>query len=104
MKTLIQNYTSSISTEPMYIERCLLECGQEAQLWANPGLSAFDAFDSSNPDLFITHYSFLTQDIVKYLSSKRNISMALNITGAGKQEIEKIEQIEPINIQLSLKN
>lgn len=105
MKTLIQNYTSSISTEPMYIERCLLECGQEAQLWANPGLSAFDAFDSSNPDLFITHYSFLTQDIVKYLSSKRNISMALNITGAGKQEIEKIEQIsKDINLPILFTN
>ena len=93
MRTLIQNYTSAISTEAMYIERCLLESGEQAQLWANPELSAFDAFDTVNPDLFITHYTLLTHDIIKYLSSKPSISTAMNITGATEEDISKIEDL-----------
>ena len=105
MKTLIQNYTSSISTEPMYIERCLQECGEESQIWANPQLSAFDAFDSFNPDLFITHYSFLTSDIIKYLSNKQSITVALNITGITEADLQKLEELsQGVNLPLLFTN
>ncbi len=93
MKTLIQNYTSALSTEPMYIHRCLSECGYEAFLWSNPQMSAYDIFDMHQPDLFITHYKFLTNDILKYLSKKKQIKMVLNISGASQSEIDVIENI-----------
>ena len=75
MKTLIQNYTSALSTEPMYINKCLNECGGQSVLWSDPSVSAFDAFDHSSPDLFITHYKFLTNDVVKYLSQNKKIQI-----------------------------
>ena len=90
MKTLIQNYSSVLSTEPMYLQRCLSECGEESILWNDPNQSAFDTFDHVAPDVFITHYKFLTNDIIKYLSGSK-IKMVLNMTGAPKEDFETIE-------------
>ena len=107
MRTLIQNYTSALSTEPMYIHKCLSECGYEASLWSNPQTSAYDAFDMHQPDVFITHYKFLTNDIVNYLSKKRQIKMVLNISGASQSDMDTIENIvqsNNINIPLAFTN
>lgn len=101
MKTLIQNYTSTLSTEPMYINRCLTETGFESVLWTEPNISAFDAFDYTKPDLFVGHYKFLTQDIVKYLAGS-NVSLALNVTGANQQEIEQIDGLVDMGIDMPL--
>ena len=107
MKTLIQNYTSALSTEPMYIHRCLIEAGEEAVLWSDPNQSAFDSFDFTKPDLFISHFKFLTQDIIKYLSNNKNISMVLNVTGAQQNELETLEAMAKdsgVNIPLVFTN
>tara|TARA_R100000008_G_scaffold86093_1_gene77878 strand:- start:10576 stop:11457 length:882 start_codon:yes stop_codon:yes gene_type:complete len=93
MKTLIQNYTSALSTEPMYLQQCLAEVGEESVLWSDPSKSAFDTFDFTKPDVFISHFKFLTNDIIKYLSGNKNISMILNVSGAQQSEIETIEGI-----------
>jgi len=92
MKTLVQNYSSNLSTEPMYINKCLLECGLESHLWADPNMSTFDVFDSIKPDIFISHYKFLTNDIIKYFNQNQNIQMILNVTGVNEVEMESIEQ------------
>ena len=97
MKILVQNYTSSLSTEAMYIQRCLTEVGEESFLWSDPNASAFDTFDFTQPDLFITHFKYLTNDMVKYLSANKNISMALNISGAQQQELDMIEEMAKDN-------
>lgn len=102
MKTLIQNYTSALSTEPMYINRCLTETGFESVLWTEPNISAFDAFDYTKPDLFIGHYKFLTQDIVKYLAGNKSVSLALNVTGANEQELEQIENLVELGVNMPL--
>lgn len=107
MKTLIQNYTSTLSTEAMYIHRCLLEAGESVHLWTNQNQSAFDTFDFVKPDLFISHYKFLTRDIIKYLSQNKNISMTLNVTGASQENINTLEQIvkdNGINVPLIFTN
>jgi len=93
MRILVQNYTSSLSTEAMYMQRCLSEVGEESFLWNDPNASAFDTFDFTKPDLFITHFKYLTNDMVKYLSANKNISMALNISGAQQQELDMIESM-----------
>jgi len=56
-------------------------------------VSAFDMFDATSPDVFISHYAFLTNDIVKYLSQNKKIKTVLNVTGANKQELDSIEQV-----------
>ena len=97
MKTLIQNYSSGLSTEPMYFNGCLSECGLESHLWADPNISAFDIFDSVVPDIFICHYKFLTNDIIKYLSQNKKIQVILNVTGANDDELNIVEQIYEAN-------
>jgi len=92
MKTLIHNYSSAMTTEPMYLNKCLELCQTPTYLWANE-VSAFDIFDATQPDVFISHYGMLTNDIVKYLSQNKKISTVLNVTGANEQELESIEQV-----------
>lgn len=93
MKTLFQNYCSVLSTEAMYLHRCLQEAGEQAVLWNSNTQSAFDTFDFVKPDMFISHFRFLTNDIIKYLSGSKNIGVALNVTGATKEQIEQIESL-----------
>lgn len=93
MKTLIHNYSSTLSTEPMYIHRSLVEIGETANLWSNQTQSAFDTFDYFRPDLFVSHYKFLTHDILKYLSQTKGISLALNLTGASSEEIATVDSV-----------
>ena len=93
MKTLFQNYSSTLSTESMYFQRCLTEVGKESFMWNDPNQSAFDTFDFVKPDVFITHFRFLTQDIIKYLSSSKSIGVALNVTGASPEDVGQLKEI-----------
>lgn len=93
MKTLIQNYSSGLSTEAMYFNQCLREGGLESHIWADGQISAFDIFDAVKPDIFISHYKFITTDIIKYLKQAKNIPMVLNVTGTNEQEIQQIESL-----------
>ena len=93
MKTLIHNYSSGLSTEPMYFNQCLTECGVESHLWGDPNVSAFDMFDAINPEIFISHYRFLTNDIIKYIRQNNKIEMILNTTGASEQELQTLEEM-----------
>ena len=45
MRILIQNYTSMLSTEAMYLAKSLELAGQDVYLWQDPNISAFDMFD-----------------------------------------------------------
>lgn len=93
MKILIQNYTSLLSTEPMYIAKSLELAEQEVFLWNDPNMSAFDVFDSFKPDVFLTHYHFLNQDAVKYLSQNKKIQCVLNISGITNEDLEKVTDV-----------
>ena len=90
MKMLLQNYSTPLSTEALYLHRCMIESKCDAVLWADRNISAFDIFDATNPDIFLTHFRFITQDILKYLSGS-NIDVVLNITGADNKMINQIE-------------
>ena len=101
MKTLIQNYSSGLSTEPLYFNQCFSQCGLECHLWADPSISTFDMFDSTMPEVFISHYKFITNDIIKYLSQNNKIETIINITGANPNELQSIEDIcEQQNIKV----
>ena len=93
MKLLIQNYSSEETTEPLYINECVNRVeGSSSAIWGDKSVSAYDMFDAVNPDLFLTHYTLLSDDVVKYLSSS-GIDLVLNITGAEQGHIDMLEEI-----------
>jgi len=75
----------------MYLARCLEVVGQDVYLWNDPNMSAFDIFDSFKPDVFLSHYQFLTEDQIKYLSRNKNIQCILNVTGVDSPILTNIE-------------
>lgn len=99
MKILIQNYASALSTEPMYLNQCLNNAGAvSSTLWDTQSASAFDALDRVSPNLLLCHYnSPAMSDIVKYLSSNKNIDLALNITGASQKHVDMIQNMIDVN-------
>jgi len=90
MKLLVQNYSSQYNTEPFYLSECFKRIGVENDLWADNNVSAFDMFDTAKPDVFIGHFAYLTEDIVKYLSQNKNIKPVINVTGTNAQQLKSI--------------
>lgn len=90
MKILIQNYSSHYTTEPFYLTECLRRVGIDSHLWADANVPAFDMFDTTAPDVFVGHFAYLTEDIVKYLSQNKNIKPVINITGTNQQQLKGV--------------
>ena len=98
MKTLIHNYSTGMFTEPMYFAKSLQMAGEQVQVWSDPNISTFDMFDAYQPDVFITNYRLLTNDILKYAkSSNKKFSIIFNVTGATEEELKTLEQIQEYN-------
>jgi hypothetical protein len=91
MKTLVHNYSSDISTEPMYLAQALENLGIKTAVWNN-NISAFDIFDQFQPDLFISHANFLTNDIIKRIAGT-NIEIILNCTDLDDMRFSQLQQI-----------
>ena len=102
MKILFQNYTTKTSTEATYLAQCLSMAGVECDVWSNPNLSTYDALDSYKPDLIVTHYRFMTNDLYRYISTNRGLELVLNVTGALPEECEKIEQLTDSGVKIRL--
>jgi len=104
VNVLIQNYTSDIVTEPLYLHNCLKQVGVNAQLWG-ANLSVYDAMDSAKPDILILHYKSMSTDLLKYLKNNKHFKtdVVMNITGASQDDFTKIEQIlKDNNIHVAL--
>ena len=94
MKVLLQNYTTVNSTEPLYITEAVNSIdGCDAGLWNMNQASAFDMFDTFQPELFIAHAGALTADIVKYLSSNKRIECIFNITGSQQENLDALDTL-----------
>lgn len=91
MKILFDNYGGNFSTEPHYMYKALQEVQVDATVWANKNISTFDMFDSYKPDVFVTHYSLLTSDTVKYLQQNKSIELVLNITDITDNDLVSVE-------------
>jgi hypothetical protein len=74
----------------LYFSECLNAVGIETTTWKRQDVSAFDMFDMAQPSLFISHYSLVTNDIIKYLSGNNKIDCVLNITGASQQHVDML--------------
>lgn len=92
MKILFHNYSNELSTEPIYLTKALHQSGLDAMLWSDPNVSAFDSFDRTKPDVFITHAQTITPDILKYLSQNRSIDLVVNITGLSDGQVMSLEK------------
>ena len=90
MKILLQNYSTPLSTESLYLHKAMVEGGCDALFWADQNISAFDMFDSAQPNVFLTHFAYLSNDMLKYLTGSI-IEVVLNVTGANPEVIKQIE-------------
>lgn len=93
MKILFHNYSNSKSTEPIYLHNALLQAGVESSMWDSQRVSAYDAFDSTKPDVFVTHYTTFTNDILTYLGQNKNCDVILNVTGATESQLSSISNV-----------
>ena len=64
----------------------------DCTMWSND-ISAFDIFDIVKPDIFLTHFSMLGNDSLKYLSENKDISLILNVTSASKEHLRMLDDI-----------
>jgi hypothetical protein len=92
MKILFHNYSSSTSTEPLYLHNALQKCGVESVIWGDPNTSAYDVFDTTKPDVFVTHFKTFSQDIFQYMKQNSGCSLVLNVTGASQSQVDSIEK------------
>jgi hypothetical protein len=94
MKILFHNYSNETTTEPAYLCAALQKSGVDAKLWSDPRMSAFDAFDLTQPDVFVTSYQTITPDILKYIElNNKKIDLVLNVTGVSDAQMEDIESV-----------
>jgi len=94
MKILFHNYSNETTTEPAYLCAALQKSGVDAKLWSDPRTSAFDAFDLTQPDVFVTSYQTITPDILKYIElNNKKIDLVLNVTGVSDAQMEDIESV-----------
>lgn len=102
MKILFHNYASSTSTEPLYLHNALQKCGVESFIWGDPSMSAYDVFDTTKPDVFVTHFKTFSQDIFQYMEQNNGCSLVLNVTGASQSQVDSIEkELEKSSIKVS---
>jgi len=100
MRILIQNYSSPISSEPLYFHQTFSTAeGLESLLWTPDSISVFDVFDKFKPNVFICHHMGITNEIITYLASSPNIKIAINISNITKENLEILEKaIKQTNI------
>lgn len=100
MKILIQNYSSPISSEPMYLNQTFqMTEGIESMLWSPNSIGVYDVFDRFKPDVFVCHHLGLSQEIVTYLASNPGIKLAVNITNISQENLDAIEKLFTENSQ-----
>tara|TARA_B100000085_G_scaffold260572_1_gene264203 strand:- start:621 stop:1502 length:882 start_codon:yes stop_codon:yes gene_type:complete len=95
MKLLIQNYSNSCSNQPMYLNECLSKIGVDSKIW-NPGvdpLSVYDKLDSERPDILLTSFQTIHQDLVSYLTNNDQINVVVDITGIDQNIFNNLNQL-----------
>lgn len=95
MKLLIQNYTSVLSTEPMYLDACLKKTESvTSNVWNVGSISAFDILDKLSPNVLLCHYTCQAlNDVLKYFAGNKNMELVLNITGIQQDHFKILENL-----------
>ena len=69
MKFLINDYSTSLNTEPLYLNATINlfnEFGVESRLY-NTSLSLYDNLDKTNPDVYILDIEQISTDLLSYM-------------------------------------
>lgn len=93
MKFLIDNYSSTYHTEPMYINAVLNLIEGCSSNMRSDRMSVYDNFDLVSPDFFITHGAKLSQDILSYLNEHNSIHLVVNVSGVTQDQIQTLEMV-----------
>jgi hypothetical protein len=92
MRFLIDNYASSESTEPYYLNATINNIeGCFSHLWNRNQVGAYDIFDITKPDIFIAQKDNISMDALKYMNENKHISMIINVTGLKGDELLALE-------------
>lgn len=93
MKILIQNYTNSVSSKPIYLDHAVKtsRCG-ETFLWSPRKMSVYDVMDGFQPDVALVKYDAMSRDLIKYLVQAKPVPTFIDITGAAAHIVGMIEQ------------
>ena len=92
MKLLIQNYSNSCSSQPMYLNECLSRVGLDSKLWnLNEPTSVYDKLDSEKPDLILTSFQTMHQDLIAYISQNKQVKLVVDITGIDQNILNNLE-------------
>jgi hypothetical protein len=99
MKILIQNYTSVLTTEALYLNNCFSKINSvKSGIWDQNRSSVFDALDTFQPDVLLCGYNTnKLNDIIKYLNGNKNIDLIINISGIDQRSMSIIENMLEIN-------
>jgi hypothetical protein len=69
MNIVVDNFSTTNDTQSLYIAHTLTELGHRV-IVPNPSLdSIYDIMDKHNPDIYITHASVLSKDLIFYLEN-----------------------------------
>ena len=94
MKLLIQNYSNSCSNQPMYLNECLSRVGVDSKIWnLNEPISVYDKLDSERPDVLVTSFATIHQDMVSYLTNNTNIKLVIDITGIDQTILNNLDTL-----------
>ena len=94
MKLLIQNYSNSCSNQPMYLNECFSKIGVDCKLWnLNEPISVYDKLDSERPDVLITSFQTMQQDLISYLTNNNKIKIVIDITGIDQNIFDNLNQL-----------
>jgi hypothetical protein len=88
MKFLISNYSNPWFTEPHYINASLNLAGVKSEMY-NQQHSLYDNFDRCKPDIYVTHISNISKDLVSYLKDNKKIKLLISVIGANPEIIKE---------------
>lgn len=102
MRFLISNYSNAWNTESYYFNAGLnLIEGVKSEIF-NSQQSVYDNFDRINPNVFITHLSQISKDVVHYISQNKKIKLVVNTNGIDPKMIENVNSaLSSQNIDIS---
>lgn len=89
MKFLISNYSTPWNTESFYIHASLSTINEPCKLFNIQQSSIYDEFDSFDPDVFITHISHLSKDIMHYILNNKKINLLVNVNNIDTSKLDE---------------
>ena len=93
MKVLVDNYSSTYTTEPMYLSTTInsIEGCASTIFPHDHKISVYDKFDLTKPNIYITHAMLLNSDVISYLVENKDIQAVINISGINQSQLSQIE-------------